>query len=370
MHRTRTALAAVGVAATAVAAVGCGSEQAGTTALHGSPHQQVLTSFENLTKGDTLSGTLHLGTDAASLLRFGARVGGGNLDGKQAQALAGGAVRFTVHSTQGSLADLAGQQSPSNTEQFDLAFTDQGRRYAELRVVDSNLYLQANVKGIMALVGAPRDAYAHALALAGKAPASIKQVAVAVLTGKWVELPASQLKALQNKIRAQAGPNAAPSPNPQQRQRFLTSLQNLFRKDVKVKQTRSTTGGGSYALTANTRQLVGSFLTSLAQLQPALAGQVHGMPLSRVPSRTITFGAQVSNARLSRLSFDLAQLVPKRGTPHLPLDLDFSTASMSVTAPSGAVHANLTALFQTLTRSAIQHSSGTAAVSHAALVAG
>src|SRR5579884_3447372 len=229
MHRMGTTLVALGVAATTVlATAGCGSDQASVQQLHGSPHQQVMTAFENLTSGDTLTGTLRLGADATSLLQFGAHMSGDNLTSRQAQALAGAAISFTVHSTSGSLRSLADQQQQAlvsgKAQQFDLAFNDQGRQYAELRVVDGNLYVQADVKGIIALVGQPSSVYDKALRQANTAPGSLKRVANAFMTGKWVELPGSQLKALEQKIRSQAGPNTLPSPNALQRRQFLASL--------------------------------------------------------------------------------------------------------------------------------------------------
>lgn len=328
MLRTRTALVGAGAAA-AVLVAGCGSQTAATKPLSGSPHQQVQTAFDNLIKGDTLTASLHLGADASSLLTFASRTGGG-LQAKQASALAGAAISFTVHSTSGSLESLRTAAQSQKNSQFDVAFSDQGRRYAELRNVSQNVYLQADVKGLVSLLGQPASAYDHALAGAKQIP-----YATALMTGHWLEVQGTQAQKLLKQYTGAAG-NTVPTPNPAQRKQFLAGLERLFSKDVTVRRVSSGAGTSTYALTANPRQVAGSFLSSLTTMQPMLAGRMPHLSAGQVPSRTITFQAVVSGNRLSRLSFDLAQLVQGKSVPQLPLQVDFSTASQSVGAPSGA----------------------------------
>lgn len=341
MHRTRTALAGLGVA-TALLVAGCGSNQGGVAPLAGSPKHQIQTAVQNLVAGDTLTAHLHLGADAHDLLTFASRVGGGGLNSQQAAAVAGVELTMTVHSTQGSLKDLstASKATADKAGQLDLTLSDQGQRYAELRVVDTNLYLQADVHGLMTVFGAPANAYAKALQSVKQAPPFVTDL----LQGKWVELPGSQLTSFANRLRQEAGPSAFPTPNAAQGKQFLHGLITALGKDVTVRSR----GNDHYTLTANVRRVVGSFVSSFTQVEPALRGQLSQLPMSQVPNRTITFQATTDSGKLSQLSFDFAQLTTQSGVPHLPLDLDFDTASATVEAPSGTTTINLEQLFNEL----------------------
>lgn len=319
--------------AAALAVAGCGGGSSGSS---GSPKSELTTGITNLSHSDVLTTTLKLDTTAAALQAF-AQASHQSLGPGDAQALAGANLVIEAKTANGqNLSDV----KPGDNKATNVAFRgiDNGRTYAEIRVIAGNLYLQGDVKGILALAHKSK-LYAEVQARAATLPAFVK----AFVAGQWVSINGAAAQGLAS----QFGGGGAQTTNPAQAQKLLADLKGVVDRDVTVTRAGTDSRGDHLVLKGNTRTLARDFVAAMQSSVPG--GSVLGSQLNatNAPSRTITLDAWVKGGTLSELSLDLVQFAKPGEAPagaHLPIALTFEQSGADITTPSGVTPVDLTQL--------------------------
>ncbi len=305
--------------------------------------------FTNLTSGSTLGATLELGSSGQALAQLSTAKG---LTAKQANALAGLQIHLLLHATSGSLDEALATKTAPNV---DVAIADHGTPYIEFRYVDQNLYIQAKIRQILALIGQSQAPLNQALSTIGHLPPFLR----VLVSGGWIELSHAELSQLGS-LFSQTAPS--PSLPPNAGQTLLHDLEQLFTKDVRVTETDQTDSGGTYTLTGNIRTLVTDFLHDVTSLAPGgLTSASPQVPTGSIPDKTLTLHANVADNKVTQLSFDAGQLASTSQPFHAEIDVNFSTANATISPPPAATTVNLNnlgSLFGRLMGGAVSSGSG------------
>ena len=349
MNRQLITVAAVGAMSAALLA-GCGSSSSPSTnpgtsvssTAGETPIQQIQTALTSLASGTDLTATFQLGLSGSSLESLVNTIGHSSLTSAQANEIAGGKIVIAEHTTASSLSSAV---STPNSNQTDVSFIDDGTTLVDVRSISGVVYIQLQLGKLFTLFNAPPGELSGIQAYASNLPTFVQKL----IDGDWISIQTSDLKSLEQEITGAVGASAPASPNSSQQQAFLSNLEQILTNDVTVTQTGSTSSGTTYTLSANTRTLVVDLINAVEKIEPALSSEVNSQfKASKVPSKTITFGATVTDGKVSQISFDFAQLAPPSAhvpaSDHLPLDLNLSTAPVTVSVPSGATPVNMSDL--------------------------
>lgn len=334
--RRRLALAATGLAA-AIAVAGCGSGTSNTG--HGltgaTPSSRLQNAFTNLTAGSTLTATLHFGQSGQALAKLGSAAG--SMSPAQARKLAALQLRATVHTTAGTLRTLQSGATP----QVDFTVLEGSTPMIDIREVGGNLFLQAQVQQLLGTFGAPAGVYGSLRARATQLPSFVR----ALVAGKWVELSKDAINQLKSIFEQQLA-SASASPPPSAGARLEADLLAIYKKDITVTEAGAA-ADGTYTLTGNIHTIGTDFLNAEINVLPqAVQSQLRPRLQSlQIPDKIATLHATVADSKVSRLSLDVGQFAPPSDAGvHGDVDLDFSTADRTVTAPTGAVPVDISQL--------------------------
>jgi len=313
-RRWSTALATL---VTIVGLVGCGGSGGG-----GSVKDDVLTGVDGIAGADRLTTTIQLDTTPTDLQSL-AQANGSTLSSDLASALAGASIVIErVKAGSGSTLDIRAIAG--------------GRTLVDLSAVDKTLFLQGDVRGILALAGKPK-VYANLKAQTKTMPSFVQ----AAVSGQWVSLPAATLDSLAT-LTGGAPASSAPSNGP----KLLGDLKRAIDKDVTVTQAGTDSKGTHYVLHADTSALADDLRTSLSSSLPGGSAISQRVPTD-VKHQNFTFDAWVKDGALSELTIDLLQFSDKSTVPSgatLPLSIMFTKTGEDITAPSGATPVDLTQL--------------------------
>lgn len=225
---------------------------------------------------------------------------------------------------------------------FDSAFAlsgKSGKTFADIRMVDGNLFLKADIEGIAEM--ADEDA-SQVKGLAREFP-KVVQDAVA---GKWISVEGKMLKEFVDKASKGAGAGAAapamPSVDPKVAGDLLITVKDVINRNVTFEDKGKQDGADHIYVAAPAKAFADDLLKSL---KPALKG-IPGLPLDEfptaaptdIPDKKIGVDVFVKDGFVSSVVVDLAQFdqdLP--ADAHLPMKVAFSKdADAAPTAPEGA----------------------------------
>ncbi|WP_405019009.1 hypothetical protein OHV05_20710 [Kitasatospora sp. NBC_00070] len=343
----RGALAAT--ACTVVLATGlaaCGTVKQLTAA------EKVSDAFGKITDGKTLKAELSFGATADEIIAFDklASAKGDNLDRKTAELMAELKISVAV-SADKPLKDLdsfknaqSGADPLNSLGQdpgFDVAYAlagKSGKSYAELRWVDGNFYLKADVDGVAQLAGED----AGELKDAASAFPKVIQDAVA---GKWVEVEGKALKDLAEQATKAAGSkaggaSAAPSVDPKVASGLVNTVKDVLSRNVTFEDKGKQDGAEHIYVSAPAKALADDLLKSVKPVLKDIPGmeKLPGSAPTDIPDKKVGLDVFIKDGSVSAISFDLAQIDSKLpADAHLPVKVTFSKdAAEAPKAPDGA----------------------------------
>ena len=334
MHRrSSTVLAAVAVGAV-LTLTACGSGSGHSVPKD--PKGELTASVKNLGQSESLTATLKLEIAPADLQAL-AGSDGDKLSAADAQAISSAQLIVQAHTTNGKdIADL--KPGDKNSTAVSIRGVSKGHTYIELRVVNGDLYIQGDVKGILDLAHKSKT-YTEVKARAASLPTFVK----ALVNGEWVSLSGAAAQGLAGQFGVQAGQSNSDA----QSKKMLDDLQALLRKDVTVTKIGSDDRGDHLRLTGNAKTIANDAYQTFASAVPGGGAALSQAKPQNVPSKKVTVDAWVKDGVLSEISIDLGQFAdpgdPAAGK-HLPIALAFDQEGDSIEKPSGAVPIDLTQL--------------------------
>jgi hypothetical protein len=339
-RRISYALIALASSTALVAGCGGGSSGGGSTGSTGatgsnnssqSPQAELTSAFSNLSKAHTLTLSIHLDTDAATIKGI-AGDSNSSLTDAQANAIAGAKLAVEVVAPSGkTIGDLSGTGGTGAA--VDFTVSDNGTNWVTIRSVNKTLYIQADVKDILDAIG-QGAMYAQLQQGVAQMPSFVQSL----FQGKWVSLPESAASSL-------TGTSGSGTGSAEQAQQFIDAFKQILANDVTV--TRTETGTtDKLELKANSRKLATDFVSTFSTLVPSAGAALGQADPSQVPDQDIVVNAAVTGGALSQLSIDFGQFSPDPATNHLPLAIDIAETGPAITAPSGAVPVNTQELGQ------------------------
>jgi len=360
MHRRATlAVVAAGSALTLLAA--CGTAKTASNDSAAPPRTEFTHAVHALSTGSALTTTLSLDATGAQITRLASQGGSGSgLTAAQASAIAGAHIVVEVLAPKGKTVGQTAQ-SPEAASVSVTAGTG-ATTYLSIRSVHGTVYLQIDLKGILALAGASGQ-YATLQTRVSSFPAFVK----ALVAGKWVSLSLATIKSLESFAEGAAH---AKLPSAAQSRQLSSRLAAAVLSDLSA--TRASTGSTDHlVVTGNLRTIAHDVLSAVASAIPAAAslGKTAG---HSVPSQSITFNAFVTRGALSKLSLDVGQFSK---TKHfaLPIVASFVRSGAAISAPSGATPIDLGqlgALIGAVGSSGSSSSSGSGTVAPSPVVSG
>jgi hypothetical protein len=265
-------------------------------------------------------------TASASQISSLATAHGTKLTSAETSAIAGADISIELAAPSGKKLSQIG--NGAGTAAFALTVASSGTTYLSLRSLNKTLYLQADLKDLLNLIG-KGSTYASIQAESAALPSFVQ----ALLADKWVSLPDSTLKSLEGVIGAGSTPSPAATPNPSSELAVIGALKSVLTTDVKA--TRTSAGKtDTLALSANLRTLATGFLSAVSAAVPA-AGAIGGGTTSGLPNQNIALTASVTGGALSELSINAGQF-DKSENASIPINV-FFTGGAAITVPSGAV---------------------------------
>ena len=334
LRRSSTVLAAASAGAV-LTLTACGSGSGHSVPKD--PKGELTASVKNLGQSESLTATLKLEIDPADLQAL-ASSDGDKLSAADAQAISSAQLVVQAHTTNGKdIADL--KPGDKNATAVSIRGVSKGHTYLELRVVNGDLYIQGDVKGILDLAHQSKT-YAEVKARAASLPAFVK----ALVNGEWVSLSGAAAQGLAGQFGVQAG---GQSNNDAQSKKMLDDLQALLRKDVTVTKVGTDDRGDHLRLTGNAKTIANDAYQTFASAVPGGGAALSQAKPQKIPSKKVTVDAWVKDGVLSEISVDLSQFAdpgdPAAGK-HLPIALAFDQEGDSIEKPSGAVPIDLTQL--------------------------
>ncbi|HVU72273.1 MAG TPA: hypothetical protein VHE83_04885 [Mycobacteriales bacterium] len=349
--RTRVPLVALAAAA-ALTTAACGSTKAkapssgngagastsaAAASLPADGEAAFATALAALGSGSSVTAKLSIGASTSDLAVLGEVTSDGSDDSSSNSAdeklgleALGGNITFAVTSTDGSPLDKAGTKTSS-----DVTVNGASGTLFETKTIAGVLYVRAAVPKILSLSGTPSSALAPAHKLAQNPKLAFIDNALA---GDWLKLDLGALSGLAR----QGG--ATPGLAGDLGAKVIAAL----RGDVTVE--RGATNGDETDLTLSAPvKKVATDLVGVARTVPQLGAALSQVDLSKVPERTVKIDAKVKGSSLSQISIDIFQFFPAKDQPtlsghHFPIQLDFSQAPVTVTAPATSTPVDLPSL--------------------------
>jgi hypothetical protein len=334
MRRRSSSLLALAAVAGVIALAGCGSGSG--QSLPKDPKAELTTSVSNLGDSDTITATIKLAIPSAALQQL-ARSHGDRLTASDAAAISTAQLVFEAKTTNGKhLADLG--PGDKNATATALRLISNGHTYLELRVLSGDLYLQADLKGVLGLIH-QQKAFKEVRARAATLPKFVK----ALVNGGWVSLNGAAAQGLAGQFGVPAGGQSSGSA---QSRKMLDDFKSLLNKHVTVTRVGSDNLGDHLRLTGDVKALANDTYQSFSSAVPGGALLSQARP-QKVPSRNVTIDAWVKDGALSQISIDLGQFAAKGDAAagkQLPIVLTFAQDGGDISKPSGVTPIDLTQL--------------------------
>jgi hypothetical protein len=340
---------AAGVIGVSLALTACanggGKSTGGTSKLP--PQQAVATAVKNLGQQSSLQTTASLAVSQAQAEQL-KDSSGSKPSPAEAKALSTGSIFVTEATGHGEPLDSTQAKTDhQNSYAFGLSFGHDVP--LEIRYVDQNLYVHAEVPQLLADLGQPSaDANKFNSTLA-QADTFVPGLA-ALGQGKWVEVTQASLQSLSALLKQAAGSTSA---NSSQLQADILKLRTQVLSAVQANSTftrvGSSNGRDGYSVTVNLSGLVNtitpevqSTLSNIPGFSSGASGAFH-QAKGQVPAgKTAVIDVYVASDKVSEADLDLNQFNKDFSSP-VPLRLTFSGPG-APSAPSGATTLNLSKL--------------------------
>jgi hypothetical protein len=331
MRRPLSRLTTIAATAAVLGAAACGGSTADTPK---DPKGELTASVENLGASDVLTTTLRLDTTAEALQSFAAE-DGDKLSTEDAEAIASAQIVVEVRSANGDdLSELKG--GDDNAANVSFRFVSNDDTLAELRVVDGDLYLQGDLRGILALIH-ESDSYADVQQRVSVLPHFVQ----AFVEGQWVSIDGAAAKGLAGSL------SGAQTPSDKQGQKLLEDLKGIVQRDVTVTREGSDDRGDHLVLTGNTKALAQDFVQAASGALPAGSAAMGQFNPDDVPDRDVTVDAWVKDGVLTEISLDIVQFAKPgdaKAGDSLPIAITFEQEGDDIGAPEDVTPVDLTQL--------------------------
>lgn len=307
------------------------------------PQQAVETAISKLGGESNMKVAVSLPITAAQAQQLSAKSGGSKMSPAEAHALTTGSVFFSESTGHGEAIDSTqARTDPQNTFDFGLAIG--GDTPLEVRYVDQNLYVLAQVKTLLTDVGddpAKADKVSAELAQVNSFVPGISDLG----QGKWVEVDHAGLESLGAAVK-QADPQAAAAGSSQIQSSVLklrTEVLSALKADSTFASLGNSGGRSGYSVTVNVASLlntlapqVESTLSSLPGVGNQISGKLSGAASSVPSGQTAVIDVYVSDNKLSEADLDVNQFAGKDKVNFaVPVRMAFSSPG-AASAPSGA----------------------------------
>lgn len=325
----------------------CGSTSSGGNAGNESnlpPATELAHSVHALTAGNSLTLTFNLGLTLADIAHISA-VEGDTPPPAAQTAMTQDHVRIQMQAPAGGTLGDFHPTSGTPKGAFALTFGDAHTDYFAFEAVNGSLFGRIDLRYFTALGGSP-----GAFAKIQRQVASMPPFVRAAVSGRWVSVSASTLKALNSfaqGLAANRQEQIPKSPNPAKILAFTHRLFSTLLADLSV--TRLSTGTVDHlAVNLPLRR----FLTDEYGVVRPFFGSIvpfgGGLPPltpNKIPNVSPRFDAYVTGGALSKLVFDAGQFETKHHIS-VPVVLTIARQSPAITAPSGATPVDMSAIGQ------------------------
>lgn len=343
IRRAARGVLPVAVSASVLAAglTACGTVEQLTAA------QKVSKAFGKL--GDSKAAGLTISLDASpeQIVAFG-NATGDKIEQKSAEALSGLSISIAMAADK-PLKDLDSFKNaqgpgkdvtPDKSLRVSYLLSDKkGTALLEFRQVDAKVYLRADAKGLVKLVG---EDPAEVDSVSKDMPAELNPVKD-VLAGKWVSFDLQELADPAKKPDAakSPAPSGRPTLDPDTAKQLTDSLKDVFSRTVTFDDKGKKDGAEHLLVSAPARRLTDELLKALKPLSTKFPEEFDKLPTKApadLPDTRIGVDLYLKGGKFSSATFDLAQLEPKAGPGNaFPVKLAFNESAPTVQAPADAV---------------------------------
>lgn len=349
MPSLRTPLAAAVAGALIVA--GCGSSSPSKPA---SPQQAVEQAVTDLGQESSLEARFSLAITADQVQQIGSK-SGSSVTTAEAKALSEGSLFFEVQTGNGEAIDSSQLATDSKTA-FDFGLQIGSDTPIEIRYVDQNLYVHAQLSTLLTDVGQSPSSAARFGATLSKLDTYVPGLG-ALGQGKWVEATQASLQQLGTLLKQYESSLGSSQPSSSQLKALSPKLRKDFSTAFQANSTYqdlgTTSGRTEYGLTLQVHNFLAQFgpalQTDLGTL-PLGVGTTYGSAISKATAKvpagqTAVVDLFVSGGKLDEADLDLNQFAPagKKMSFAVPLRIALSSPPQ-ITAPSGATQLDLSKL--------------------------
>jgi hypothetical protein len=258
-----------------------------------------------------------------------------------------------------SLVISAKGDSPDNAE-FQMLLNVSGTDGVEIRAVDQNVYVRADVPGLAQVFNAPQ---AQIDSFVQKGTAQGLDFLQPAVEGKWLSLTGAQ-QLLQQYASATG---ASPASSDMQKQ-AADALSKALDQSATVTDSGSDSIGDHLVASVNIKSFYTAISASLGAL--AAGGSMGALPSAdQIPDGDLKLDVWVSGGAVKQIEFDIKQLAtldPSNSSPMPPgidtlaVKMTFASFDGGVTAPDGAVPVDLTKILQGMMGATSTSASGSA----------
>lgn len=350
--RTRTGAsvtAAAAVAALALSACGGGDVAA-------DPEGELVGAVERVGGWQGIAATFHLDTDEASVLAAFAEEG---ITPEQARLVVDSSV--TVRATAG--ADL----EDTSDDEFEMSLSLGDLDAVDLRARDEELYLRADVDGLLDLFDASGEGRQALEAAVSQAETFGVDFLDEAVTGTWLHL--TGMRELGSMVSAAAGAPVVPTPDPREvasiREELTAAFERLLQEEVEVTYIGSEDPGEHLTLRVSGASLLDLTEEVLVSLQPllptgeagvgteALLGELRAEAGSELADVVVPVEVWLDGGEVSRVGLDIPALAAASGAAdeipagveRLLVVVDVAEFRGGVSAPDDAIEVDLLELF-------------------------
>jgi hypothetical protein len=340
---TWAAILSLGAVAACGASAGTKAVQAVTTA------NAVGDAFSGIRSQSGIKLTLSLGVTPDQLLQIG-NDGGDTLTKALATSLSGTSVVINLHTGHGESLDQASANGASDKDsQAEISLLVKGETPVDIRVVDQNLFLKADVSQLLSLYGQDPAQASETIKGLSQMDAAVPGLSK-LAGGGWVSISLTELSSLAARA---VKPSATTLPSAKGGS-LLNDIGAAFNRNQTVVNNGTHDGRTEYTIVAPVRQLAQDLISTLAKDSGTSASAMSAVTnelsssLDSIPAgQRATVQLWVKDDKAQEIDFDLNQFANKYPFP-VPLKIVIGDGSV-VKAPSGATAIDLSPLAAMLT---------------------
>jgi hypothetical protein len=318
------------------------------------PQQAVEQAITALGQQSSLGARFSLGITAAQAQQISAK-SGSSITAAEAKALSEGSFFFDIQTGNGEALDSKQVATDTKTA-FDIGLQLGSDAPIEVRYVDQNLYVRAQIGTLLSDVGQnPASASSFQSGLS-KLDTYVPGLG-ALGQGQWVEATHASLHQLGTLLKQYESSLGASQPSASQLQALSPKLRKDFDTSFQATSTYQNLGTSNgrteYGLTLQVHNFLTQFgpelQTDLSSL-PLGVGNTYGGDVSKAAAKvpvgqTAVLDLYVSNSKLDEADLDLNQFASAKDKMSFPVPLRVALSSPpQITAPSGATPLDLSKL--------------------------